>query len=157
MRCLGSVFTGTNKTAQTSHWIWSKNLGFDIFLDPVGHFGLSRWCGVASSAGLQAVRRYRRWASASGTARLVFFTVLTMCNRACYQSEISLIFFGTCISSWVFLYRVFKKQGLCRIRTLQQCTNWKVHLRICKLSKDLNKENWSFQLVWLADPFIWSV
>ena len=29
------------------HWIWSKNLGINIFPDPVGHFALSRRWGVA--------------------------------------------------------------------------------------------------------------
>ena len=66
VRCLWSVFTWTKKTAQTPHWILSKNLGFDIFPDSVGLFWLSRRGGVAGSAVLQAVSecpRRRYWLS----------------------------------------------------------------------------------------------
>ena len=63
-----------------------KNLGVNIFPDPVGHFG-AHWrpfwilqvmqrcgrCDVAGVAALQAVRHCRRLASAPGAARLVFY------------------------------------------------------------------------------------
>ena len=37
----------------------SNNLRFNLFLDPVGHFGLSRWLGIAAGATLQAVSECR--------------------------------------------------------------------------------------------------
>ena len=49
-----------------------KNLGVDTFPDPVGHFGAHWWPFWI----LQAVRRCRRWASAPGAARLVFYLIL---------------------------------------------------------------------------------
>ena len=49
------------------------------------------------------------------------------------------------------------KQGLRRTRKLRQCTNWKVSLLICKLTKASNKENWSAQLVCPAGRSSWSV
>ena len=50
------------------------------------------------------------------------------------------------------MYMVFK-QGLHRTRKLRQFSNCKVNLRICELAKTSNKENWSIQQVFLADPF----
>ena len=35
----------------------SNNLRFKLFPDPVGHFGLSGWLGVAGGAAVQAVRK----------------------------------------------------------------------------------------------------
>ena len=49
------------------------------------------------------------------------------------------------------------KQSCCPAQKLRQCTNWKVNLRIYKLTKASNIENWSVQLICLADPFSWSV
>ena len=49
------------------------------------------------------------------------------------------------------------KQGLRRTRKLWQCTNWKVNLRIWKLAKASNRENWSVQLVRPAGSSSWYV
>ena len=38
----------------------SNKLRFKLFPDPVGHFGLSGWLGVAAGAALQAVRECSR-------------------------------------------------------------------------------------------------
>ena len=48
------------------------------------------------------------------------------------------------------------KQGLRWTWKLWQCTNWKVNLRICKLAKASNKENWSVQLIPPAGVSSWS-
>ena len=37
--------------------------------------------------------------------------------------------------------------GPCWTRKLRQCTNWKVNLWICELTRASNKENWSIQLI----------
>ena len=49
------------------------------------------------------------------------------------------------------------QQGLCRIWKMGQCKNWKANLRIWELAKASNVENWSSQLVCLADPFSLSI
>ena len=55
--------------------IWgSNNLGFDLFPDPVGHFGLSRWWGGAGHAVLQAVRWCRQFGIAGGADRKAYTT-----------------------------------------------------------------------------------
>ena len=58
----------------------SNNLRFNLFPDPVSHFGLSGRLGVAGGAALQAV------ASAPGAARLVFIQNLPEFLEAMYQN-----------------------------------------------------------------------
>ena len=64
MSCLGSVFTGIDKTAQTLHWIWSKNLVSPIQLYCIKQ--AVRCCRLYGVAGGE------QWAS----ARLVSFSKL---------------------------------------------------------------------------------
>ena len=47
------------------------------------------------------------------------------------------------------------KQGLHRTQKLRQRTNWAVNLRISKLAKAQNQENWSVQLIHPADLSCW--
>ena len=49
------------------------------------------------------------------------------------------------------------KQALHLTRKLQQRTNWKVNLWLCELATALDIENWSVQVVCLADLFSLSV
>ena len=60
---------------QASHWIWSKNLGFNKSLDPICHFGLSSRWGVAGSMVLQAVSEcpQRRYAGIEFFVRFIYF------------------------------------------------------------------------------------
>ena len=56
-----------------------------------------------------------------------------------------------------FVLPISCKQGLRWTRKLRQCTIWKVRFWMCKVAKASSIENWSVQLVCLADPFSWSV
>ena len=71
-----------------------QNLGVDTCPDPVGHFG-AHWRPFWI---LQAVRRCRRWASAPGATRLVFFLFFVYVLK-CFKRII--------FKFWALVYYIF--------------------------------------------------